>query len=203
MNPQDVRIITIAAVRTKAAIIAGEIGGVVVEMMLDSGSTVSLIRQDIIKQLHPQSIAKLQGIPELQLITASGEPLQVVDHIKDSIRLRKLEFKHRFVVVNKLITHVILGVNFLQCHGLVLDFNHVPVDVYSGLYTIQKFNHPTAVETNTGHKKNSKSKVCGVDVPEKPTDDTIEECRVSDFGKPTKFELPECADVAFKPILEE
>ena len=89
MNSQDVSIIIVAAVRAKAAIIVGEIGGIVVERMLDSGSTVSLIRQDIIKQLHPQSIAKLCGIPELQLITASGEPLQVIDHIKASIRLKK------------------------------------------------------------------------------------------------------------------
>ena len=47
MNSQDVSIITVAAVRAKAAIIAGEIGGVGVEMMLDSGSTVSLIRQSL------------------------------------------------------------------------------------------------------------------------------------------------------------
>ena len=211
MNSQDVSIITVAAVRAKAAIIAGEIGGVGVEMMLDSGSTVSLIRQDIIKQLHPQSIAKLRGIPELQLITASGEPLQVVDHIEASIRLRKLEFKHRFVVVNKLITHVILGVDFLQCHGLVLDFNHVPVDIYTGPYTTQKFRQEVQPPNSwreqlkpiLGIRNKARAKVCAVDVQEEPTDDTIEECRVPDFGKPTKFELPECADVAFKPILVE
>ena len=214
MNSQDVSISTVAAVRAKAAIIAGEIGGVG-EMMLDSGSTVLLIRQDIIKQLHPQSIAKLRGIPELKLITASGEPLQVVDHIEASIRLRKLEFKHRFVVVNKLIIHVILGVDlgvdFLQCHGLVLDFNHVSVDIYTGLYTTQKFSQEVQPPNSwreqlkliLGIRNKARANVCAVDVQEEPTDDTIEECRVPDFGKPTKFELPECADVAFKPILVE
>jgi len=38
----------VAAVRTNAAVITGLLGGVPMEIMLDSGSAVSLIRRDMI-----------------------------------------------------------------------------------------------------------------------------------------------------------
>ena len=63
MNSQDVSIITVAAVRAKAAIIAGEIGGVGVEMMLDSGSTVSLIQTRYYKTTPPSKHRKITGHP--------------------------------------------------------------------------------------------------------------------------------------------
>ena len=47
VSPQDVNVITVATVKTNVATVLGKIGGVDVEMMLDSGSSVSLIRQDV------------------------------------------------------------------------------------------------------------------------------------------------------------
>ena len=87
----------------------------------------------------------------------------------------------------------------------MLDFNHVPVDIYTGLYTTQKFRQEVQPPNSwreqlkpiLGIRNKARAKVC------EPTEVTIEECRVPDFGKPTKFELPECAEVAFKPILVE
>ena len=41
------------------------------------------------------------------------------------------KFTHDFLVVNKLITPVILGINFLQQHVLTLNFSHVPISITS------------------------------------------------------------------------
>ena len=41
MSPQEINVITVAAVKTNAATITGKISGIEMEMMLDSGSTCS------------------------------------------------------------------------------------------------------------------------------------------------------------------
>ena len=46
VNPApDVSIITVAAVKSMMSVTFGNVGGVAVEMMLDSGSSVSLVTQ--------------------------------------------------------------------------------------------------------------------------------------------------------------
>ena len=121
VSPQDVNVITVAAVKTKAATILGKIGGSAVEMMLDSGSSVSLIRRDVIAGL--QGIRKIPESPSLRLVTASGEPLVIVEHIQATVCIGNLEIAHNFIVVDRLITPVILGIDFLRavkaCHCLL------------------------------------------------------------------------------------
>ena len=45
-------LITVVAIRTYVAVVTGLLGGVAMEMMLDSGSAVSLVRKDMI--FHPR-----------------------------------------------------------------------------------------------------------------------------------------------------
>ena len=52
----------------------------------------------------------------LQLVTASGERLPVLGHIKVSIKLGELELLHEFVVVETLVAPIILGVDFMKMH---------------------------------------------------------------------------------------
>ena len=52
--------------------------------MLDSGSSVSLVRQDVIAARIPQP-------PSLCFVTASGDPLEVVGHVKAVVYIGSLE----------------------------------------------------------------------------------------------------------------
>ena len=89
--------------------------------MLDSGSSVSLLRQEVAQKAT--AVVRTQPRQEIRLVTAAGESLPIA-----TVRLGTLEKLHDFVVVNKdLITAVILGTDFLQLHGLVLDFTTTPV----------------------------------------------------------------------------
>ena len=74
---------------------------------------------------------KLQSPPQLQLVTASGESLPVLDHITVPVQLGPQEVQHDFVVVNNLVAPIILGLDFLQRHRLTLDFGSTPVSVHS------------------------------------------------------------------------
>ena len=50
IDPQEISVVTVAAVKSKAAIIGGELGGVRVEAMLDSGSSVSLVQSEVLQK---------------------------------------------------------------------------------------------------------------------------------------------------------
>ena len=61
----------------------------------------------------------------IQLGTASGDhsdQLPVLQHIKASVQLGELNVLHEFVVVKTLVAPVILGIDFLQGNGLMLDY---------------------------------------------------------------------------------
>ena len=56
--------------------------------MLDSGSTISLLRQDIVASVasNTQSLPH----PQHKLVTASGQPLTIVDCVKLTVCLNDL-----------------------------------------------------------------------------------------------------------------
>ena len=78
-----------------------------VEIMLDSGSSVSLICQNSIT-------TGMQDVVKVQRTNNFGQALQVAGHIKAPVTVGNLRLTHTFVVVNHLITQAILGVDFLH-----------------------------------------------------------------------------------------
>ena len=67
------------ACTSNSSIIPGTFGGVLTDMMLDSGSVVPLIHQDTLSQLKC-TFTNLE-IPTLHLVAASGDPLPVKAHL--------------------------------------------------------------------------------------------------------------------------
>ena len=104
--------ITVAAVRSKIITICGQIGGSTQEVLLDSGSTVSLLRQDVLQQAT--GIERTEPKLDLHLVTAAGENLLIVDQVSIAVKLGNLERRHKFLVVKSLITPAIMGTDFLQ-----------------------------------------------------------------------------------------
>ena len=74
MSPHDAcHIVTVEAIKSKAAATKGKLGGVGVEMMLDSGSSVSLIQQEVFSRA--QGVVWVEVVKPLRLVTASGDQL--------------------------------------------------------------------------------------------------------------------------------
>ena len=73
-----------------------------------------------------KSVQCFKSEPHAKLITALGEPLSIVDHVKTTDSFKTV---HEFVVVESLIYPVILGIDFLQQNGLMLDFTTIPVSM--------------------------------------------------------------------------
>jgi len=61
-----------------------------------------------------------------------------VDHISALVQVGEVQTNHQFVVVNRLVAPVILGVDFLQENGLVLDFSLPQVEVRKNAQGNQK-----------------------------------------------------------------
>ena len=174
------------------AVTSGKIGGVGVEIMLDSGSSISLIRQEVLPKT--QGIVKIVSVnPPVQLVTASGDHLPIVDHVTAPVQLGKLEMMHNFVVVESLVSPVIR--DFLQENALVLDFGKTPVTVHHAeAGTLQQLGADATPHVFAMYEASQKmrTKVCAVAAVEEPNTDVVDECAVPLFQNPTTVELPEC-----------
>ena len=181
----------VAAVKSKAAVLTGEPGGVKVEAMLDSGSSVSLVQCGVLSQA--QGIKRVKGVISLRLVTASGDSLPIVDCIVAPVRIGDLELMHEFVVVQNLVAPVILGIDFLHDNALVLDFTETPVRVLREPMQQSKTNVSIAKELPMYQStRKEQAKVCAIAGIEQPNTDVIDECAVPMYQKPTSIDLPEC-----------
>ena len=97
--PDDQKqMVTVSVVRSSAATLVGELAGKSLEMMLDSGSAVSLIIKEEVDTLHDKLINI--PIPQVRLITASGEPLPITGCVQAPVRIShsQLQVTHQFLV---------------------------------------------------------------------------------------------------------
>jgi len=104
----------------------GNIGHSTLEVMLNSGASISLSAQSSVSQMT-NIIDK--PVPEILLTMASGVPLPTVQYITASVLIQNMEtlVQYDFFVVSDLIAP---GLDFLQNHSLVLDFSEDTVQVY-------------------------------------------------------------------------
>ena len=116
-------------IKPHAASVVGKVGGVSTEIMLDSGSSVSLLSQETAIQLTG---VKQQPLPQVQLQTASGKSLPIKDYVIVDVQLDMMSTSicHNFLIVISLIAPVILGTDFFQQHGLILDFTKPTIHIY-------------------------------------------------------------------------
>ena len=152
-------VVTVANTKSKAATVWGELGGVKAEVMPDSGSSVSLVRKQMLSGITEFECFNSSAM-HLKLVTASGAELPVLGHIRSSIRIGEIELLHTFAVVESLVASVILGIDFLHENGLVLDFTQTPVQVRQA--TVGSCSITPLLETPV---------------------DAVDECAVPDFGR--------------------
>ena len=133
LEPHNVTSVVVAAVHPNAATIWGMIGECKVEIMLDSGSSISLIQESKAAPFSNEHTISPSG---LQLVSASGDNIPVLGCMTLPLCIGELQATYPLVVVKSLITPVILGLDFLQKHGIILDFTSSPVKIGSH-YTTQ------------------------------------------------------------------
>ena len=201
----DITLVT--TTKNKLATVHGELCGVPIDIMLDSGSSVSLIRQDVAHKAKLEVMAR-KGPRQVKLVTASGAVLPILKEVEARVNFDGLESPvlHSFLVVKDLVSPVIVGVDFLRQQGLSLDFTFYPVRIYC--HSHQSPLHPVALVT-------AKECATAEDPPkiaDTPTitskftiaDDLhVEECTIPSFKSTDAFIMPVNADKSFQQLLEK
>ena len=111
VSPSAVGNVVVATVRSNTAITRGLLDQKDVDMLVDSGSSISLIQEGVAIAFSRPIKKSPKG---LQLISAEGKEIPVLGCITLPLRLGKLKVNHNFVVVHSLIVLVILGVDFYR-----------------------------------------------------------------------------------------
>ena len=198
--PQSTDEIVVASVRSDS-VITGKIGGVYIEMMLDSGSHRSLLCQDTLVGMRGTSKANLLLRPNL--VTASGQPLPMVDHIEATVQIGQLRVRHNFLVVESLVTPAILGTDFLQKHGLTLDFTATPVAVYQQGNELYNTENSEEIKLVWEAECQARKKRVAASVIEDEGAEAAEECTVPRFGGPAIYDFPKRQADTFSSLIKE
>ena len=106
-------IITVATTKLHSVIITGNVSGKSIELMLNSGFSISLLAQSIVPEQH--NVLPMV-LPPVQLKTAAGEPLLIVDWIRAEVCIAHMEssVQQNFIVASSLIAPLILGLDFFS-----------------------------------------------------------------------------------------
>jgi len=165
-----------------------------VEVMMDSGSSISIIMESFTKRSY-QNQAAPKG---LKLVSAAGTPISVIGQVVAPIQVGNLRVDHNFLVVHSLIAVVILGMDFLQKHGIVLDFT-TPVMIRNMNLPP---NVPPELQPILETARNTTGKVFAVASIAESTEDLINNCAVPLFNAAAKYNMPQCQDPDLTNIIE-
>ena len=165
--------------------------------MLDSGSSVSLLSQDTTQKLTG---TRPQTIPSIQLQTASGESLPIIDYVSVAVQLNKMEsvVYHDFIIVSKLIAPVILGIDFFQQHNLILDLTEQTIQVY-----LKQEKVPDDVHMIWDNMVQQKQHVRPVAAVGEMATEITNDCHIPDYGAPKQYELPNCSNTLLSTVVDK
>jgi len=133
-------------------------------------------------------------------VSAAGEPISVLGQITANIQLGSVKAAHCFIVVRSLITPVIIGVDFMQRHGLVLDFTTSPVTIHD---SIGSNRCPPEMEPLLEATKAIKMKASAVSYVSQPPEDVVDDYAVPIFDATiSSYDLPKCDDPSLLSIVQ-
>ena len=204
VSPPSVSNVVVAAVQPSAAVLKGRLGHIKVDILLDSGSTVSLVRNSIL----PRTLGvKLLKPGDLQLVSAAGEPMPVVGQANVVVQVGQLSVEHPLVVVDSLISPVILGMDFLQQHGLVLDFASSPISVTTRHTPPKSHGQLQDIQPIVEVVQKAKAKICAVysESSSKLTEEVVDDCAIPRFSTTTgpDYDMPQCSTDSLSLLLNE
>jgi hypothetical protein len=159
--------------------------------MLDSGSSVCLVRQSVLDGVKGiMDIARQDN----RLVTAAGEIIPVLKCVSIPVRLGPYQGDHPFLIVDDLITPAILGLDFLQAHRLTINFTTSPISIIS----------PHSTEPDHSNHSSLDLDQCTIAREAELSDNTVGECAIPHFNEASTCELPDCANLpGMSPLIQE
>ena len=173
---------TSSDLRTGDLTIAGDLEGEPVEILVDTGACVSAIDEQLVKKIYGSQPARIADgfIPSIK--TVSGEKVPVLGKIDVPVKLNGIVYQSQFHVIHNLAHEVILGCDFLQEHGAVIDLKHSFLTLKDG---------PSKLSTTSTQGNDC---VMGTFVFPSPTKSALERGTYTDYMK---------SDLKMSPVKEK
>ena len=124
----------------------GNVGHRCMQILLDSGAALSVIRNDALDDRSRKSLTATSKTA----IGANGLPLKVMGQVNIDVTLGRFRAAHTFIVVKDLTLECILGVDFLRSNKAVMDFR---------TNTLHLGNESVMVPTQEETSSNGKSSI--------------------------------------------
>ena len=201
LSPTKLAGVVAAAVQPSAAVTRGVLNNKEVDMMLDSGSLISLIEESVAASFSTEANTTP---PSLKLVSAAGENIPTLGCMRITlpIQLGTLQANHALVIVRSLINPVILGLDFLHKHRIIVDFSSNPIKI--SIPDADDLNLQNFVPLFDSTWKN-KAKICAIELLKEPTEEAIDDCAVPLFVNSlnNEYDMPSCVVLTLLPLLEQ
>ena len=99
--------------------VPGWVGNVAIDMLLDTGSAVTLIHKRLLDRVDK---GKRMYEAKERVISANGQPLQILGTCQVRIRLGGINTYHNVLVANDITQDCLIGVDFLAKNNCLIDF---------------------------------------------------------------------------------
>ncbi len=96
-------------------------GKLKVNSLLDTGSTVNLMRKEVYDELKEKHGVRWFSDSQVKCVTATNEPMSIYGQCEVSVKINGKSWFVQFLVVKELTWKVILGVNFIEKTGMVIS----------------------------------------------------------------------------------
>ena len=117
------KMVTVPTLSVSSAIsfsVSGMIGACPLELLVDTGATVSLLNVNMWNKIDSTKLSLEQWTGK-KLVGVNGAPLLVKGLTRAQVCIEGFEFVGNFVVSGELVVDAILGLDFLQQHNCVID----------------------------------------------------------------------------------
>ena len=101
----------------------GKIGGKETEMIVDTGSSVTIISGNLRETLSTNDCKPVEKSQPMTLMTANQEKMQVTEQVQVKLEIANKSFMQDAAVVKDFSYNVLLGNDFLKKSNAVIDFN--------------------------------------------------------------------------------
>ena len=199
LSPTKSAGIVAAAVQPSAAVTRGVLDSKEVNMMLDSGSSISRIEESVVVSLRTKTSTTPSS---LKLVSAADKDIPTLRCITLPIQLGTLQVNHSLVIVRSLINPVILGLDFLHKHRIIIDFSSNPIKV--SIPDTSDLNSEDFISLFDA-TRTSKAKICTIELLKAPTQEAIDDCVVPLFvdSLDNEYDMPSCVVPILLPLLQQ
>lgn len=170
--------------------ITGLVGQYHFRILFDSGSSISLVRKDVLQTID----VPIRPMNSVNVVTASCGNMNVRHTADVPLQIGQLTTTHKVLVADQLVVPVILGTDFMKVHGISINFKNgsIYADNWGQIWPI---DNSCTIHSFASDWENSYS-VAAIFHDE--TDDY--DCGVPLFNKPQVYAFPNCSSV-YKPVL--